>query len=122
MSFRFQWKITEDAFRLLSDPYLGVLQSGRGFKSITIFPKLYFSYNYDTQQTTIMTTELNRSHLWMIEHLEGLSGTSIPPEEIGRLFTQCFVVVQECFRVAAEWWDERTTGSVCGVTFHLRLC
>jgi hypothetical protein len=75
-----------------------------------------------TQQTTIMTTDLNRSHLWMVQYLRELSGRSIQPEEIGRLLTQCFVEVQECFRVTAEELDESAFGPVCGGKFHLRLC
>jgi hypothetical protein len=74
------------------------------------------------QQTTIITTDLNRSHLWMIQHLKELSGRSIQPEEIGRLPTQCFVVVQECFRTAAEQLDSNAIGPVCGGKFYLDLC
>jgi hypothetical protein len=90
--------------------------------SYTLYPKLYVSYNAMTQQTTIMTSGLNQSHLWMIQHLKELSGKPIQPEEIGRLLTQYFVVVQECFTVAAELLDDEATGSVCGRKFHLCLC
>jgi hypothetical protein len=105
---------------LLSEPYLGHLQSVLKYETYTLFPKLYFSYNAMTQQTTIMTTDLNRSHLWMIQRLKELSGRSILPEEIGRLFTQCFVVVQECFREIAEKLDNSALGPVCGGKFRAK--
>jgi hypothetical protein len=91
-----------DALHLLSEPYLGHLQDVLKYETHTLYPKLYFSYNSMTQQTTIMTTDLNRSHLWMIQRLKELSGMSIQPEEIGRLLLQWFVVVQECFSEIAE--------------------
>jgi len=58
----------------------------------------------------------------MVHHLNGLSGRSIQPEEIGGLLIQCFIVVQECFRETAEQWDELATGPVCRRKFHLHLC
>ena len=89
--------------------------------SATLHLKLYFSYNATTQQTTIMTAGLNRSHLWMIQHLKELSGMSIQPEEIGRLLIQYFVVVQECFKSTATWWDTLSNGMVCSETLDLHL-
>ena len=121
MSFRFEWITSKDALHLLSEPYLGELQSSLEYTSEPLYPKLYFSYNTTTQQTTIITTDLNRSHLWMIQRLKELSGGSIQPEEIGRLITQCFVVVQDCFRATAEMWDEMASDEVRGGKFHLRL-
>jgi len=122
MGLRLQWKPSEDALHLLSEPYLGRLHAILKYQSYDLYPKLYFSYNATTQQTTIITTDLNRPHLQMIQHLKELSGGPIQPEEIGRLMMQFFVVIQDCFRVTAESWDERTTGGVCGGKFHLRLC
>jgi len=122
MGLRLVFKSSQDDLHLLSEPHLGYLQSRLvKYETDTLYPWLYFSYNATTQQTTIITTDLNRPHLRMIKHLKGLSGGSIQPEEIGRLMTQCFVVVQDCFRVVARLWDERTTGEVCGGKFHLRL-
>ena len=74
-----------------------------------------------TQQATIMTTDLNRSHLLMIQHFKELSGMSIRPEEIGRLLAQCFVVAQECFTATAAWWDEMDNGMACCGKPHLHL-
>src|SRR5258706_8180371 len=123
MSLCVQWKKSRDALNLLSEPYLGVLQSWVNTPGTTAhFPKLYFSYNAKTQQTTIITTDLNRSHLWMIQHLKELSGLSIRPEEIGRLLVQYFVVVQECFTTTATLWDEKADGTVCCNKLHLNLC
>ena len=123
MTFRFQWKTSRDALNLVSEPYLGTLKTWIDtLGSNTLFPKLYFSYNVKTQESTIITTDLNRSHLWMIQNLKELSGTSIQPEEIGRIFTQYFVVTQECYRVAAERWDEKATGTVCGGILQVHLC
>ena len=121
MSFRLQWKTSRDALQLLSGPYLDYLQGELKTVSATLYPKLYFSYNAKTQQTTIITTDLNRSHLWMIQHLEELSGMSVRPEEIGRLLIQYFVVIQECFTATAALWDE-AAGSVCCKRLHLHLC
>ena len=123
MSLRFQWKTSPDVLHLVSGPCLETYKQWIDtLGSNTLFPKLYFSYNSKTQQTTILTTDLNRSHLWMIQHLKEISGTPIQPEEIGRIFTQYFVVTQQCFRAAAEQWDERATGTVCGIMLHLHLC
>src|SRR5258706_8737993 len=122
MSFRFQWKTSRDALHLLSGLHLDHLQDLLTMSSATLYPKLYFSHNTTTQQTTIITTDLNRSHLWMTQHLRGLSGVSIRPSEIGRLLVQCFVVTQECFRTIAEQWDEEVNGPVrCGKP-HSHLC
>ena len=119
MALRFQWKTSQDALDLVSEPYLGTLQTWIDtLGSNTIYPKLYFSYNVITQQTTIMTTDLNRSHLWMIQHVKELSGQSILPEEIGRLLIQYFVVVQECFTATAAGWDESANGPVCCKILH----
>jgi len=120
MSLRFQWKRSPDGFQLLLEPYLGIVQKWLG--TATVYPKLYFCYNAMTQQTTILTTDLNRSHLWMIQHLKGLSGMHIRPEEVGRLLIQHFVMVQECFTATAVVWDERANGPVCCKRLHLHLC
>ena len=123
MNLRFQWKASRDALHLLSEPYLGQLQTQLNSPgSQTLYPKLYFSYNAKTQQTTIITTDLNRSHLWMIRHLKQLAGMSIRPEEIGRLIVQHFVVVRECFTAAATWSDARADGPVRCNKLHLQLC
>ena len=123
MTFRFQWKTSPDALNLVSEPYLGRLKTWIDtLATNTLCPKLYFSYNSKTQQATIMTTDLNRSHLWMIQQLKELSGTPIKPEEIGRIFIQYFVVTQECFSAAAEWWDDDATGPVRGGVLHLHVC
>jgi len=114
MGLRLHCKLSQDDLHLLSEPYLGELQFKLKNESNTLYPWLYFSYNATTQQTTIITTDLNRPHLRMIQHLKELSGGSIQPEEIGRLMAQCFVVVQDCFRVTAESWDGRAYGNVCG--------
>jgi hypothetical protein len=95
----------------MSEPFLDDLQSRLNDTTTTLLPKLYFSYNAKAQQTTIMTTDLNQLHLFLIQHL---SGRSIQPEMIGQLLTQCFVIVQGCFGAAAEQMDINTTGSVCG--------
>ena len=123
MTVRFQWKTSPDALNLVSEPYLGALQTCVDtLASVTFFPKLYFSYNVKTQESTIITTDLNRSHLWMIQHLRELSGTSVQPEEIGRIFTQYFVAIQECYRVTAEWWDEESSSTVRGAMLQVLLC
>ena len=75
-----------------------------------------------TQQTTIVTTDMVLPHLFMIQHLEELSGMSIRPGEIARLLIQCFDVVQECFRAIAQQWDENANGPVCGIKRRLHLC
>ena len=121
MSLRFQWRPSQDAIHLLSEPHLGFVQSRLAIGSVVLHPKLYFSYNAMTQQTTIITTDLNRSHLWLIQHLKELSGTIIRPEEIALLLIKCFVVIQECFGETAEWWDDRVNNPVCYKTLYLHL-
>ena len=120
MNFRVPWITSQEALELLSDPYLSELQSWFSSATTILHPHLYISHNATTQQTTIITTDLNWSHLWMVQHLKELSGGSIQREEIGRLMTQCFVVVLDCFRATAQWWDSRASGEVCNEKFHLR--
>lgn len=120
MSLRLQWKASQDALHLLSgdllDFYRWSLSPGAG--SSTFYPNIYFSYNVMTQQTTIVTTDMVLPHLFMIQHLEKLSGMSIQPGEIARLLTQCFDVIQECFRAIAQYWDENANGPVSGGKRH----
>ena len=123
MAFRLQWKVSPDALDLVSEPYLETLEDGVASSgSTTLFPRLYVSYNVKTQESTIITTDLNRSHLWMIHHLKELSGTSIQPEEIGRIVAHYFVVMQDCYNGVAERWDERAFGTVCGAMLRVHLC
>ena len=121
MRFRLQWLPSRDGLHLISEPYLGYLEHGLTMASRTVYPRLYFSYNAMTQQTTIMTTDMNKPHLCMIQHLKELSGMSVQPE-ISRLLIQCFVVARECFRAVVEQWDERASGPVCRGRHHLPLC
>ena len=77
------------------------------------YSKLYFSHNVRTEQTTILTTDLNQLHLSMILHLKQLSGTSIQPKEITQLLIKCFVMIQEYCTATAVCWDERAANPVC---------
>ena len=81
-----------------------------------LFPKLYFSYNAGTRQTTIMTTDLNQLYLRMVQNLEALPGMANQPdcaEQMVQLLTQCFSVVRECFIDMAVRWDGRANSGVC---------
>lgn len=82
------------------------------YDTLTLHPRLYFSHNAKTQQTTIMTTDLNGMHLSMIQYLRQLSGTSIQPEEITKLLIKCFVAIQQCFTTTAVHWDGRANDPV----------
>jgi len=112
MSFRIYWMPSEDGLLLLSEPYLSHMKGAIGDTFRFCNPKLYFSYNSKTQQTTIVTTDLNQLHLTMIQHLRQLSGTSIPLEEIIQLLLECFIVIQECFVVTAGCLDEMANNGV----------
>jgi len=101
---------SQDSLDLLSEPYISYLK--RDSLSEIIHPKIYVSYNAKTQETTVMTTELNQLHLSMIQHLMALSGPSSLPEETARLLIQCFAVVQERFATVAVEWD-RMAREVC---------
>ena len=102
---------TQDGLHLLSEPYISWVK----LFSVTapLNPKLYVSYNARTQETTVVTTELNPLHLSMIQRLMALSGTSIPPEETAQLLIQCFTVMQEGFEAGAAHLDAQAAGSVC---------
>ena len=114
MSFRFECKSSRDDLHLLSEPYLSRLNTRININLLhTLFSKLYFSYNTKTQQTTIITTDLNRSHLWIIQHFKELSGMSVCPVEVGRLLVQHFIVEQECYTATARQWDAMADGPVC---------
>jgi hypothetical protein len=89
---------------LLSEPALSTEKDNLE-ESIALQPRLYFSHNARTQQTTMMTTGLNKMHLSMIQHLKQLSGTSIQPEEFTQLLIKCFAAIQECFTATAVRWD-----------------
>ena len=106
------WIPSEDGLLLLSEPYLSRMKETIRFASCFRNPKLYFSHNSKTQQTTIVTTDLNQLHLTMVQHLRQLSGTSIPLEEIIQLLLKCFIVIQECFVVTAGYLDEMANDGV----------
>ena len=90
--------------------------------SRTLHPKLYFSYNARTQQTTVITTDLNRLHLCMVQHLQKLSGMANRPEEIALLLIKWITVVQECFTATIMSWDAELNNPVCYEKHYLRLC
>jgi hypothetical protein len=114
MNLRFQWLGSEDGLCLLSEPYLSTFENDiLDFNSIRRYPKLYFSYNASTQQTTIMTTDMNQLHLSMIHHLKQLAGMSIRLEEIAQLLIQCFVVIQEGYAATVSHWEIKAGGPVC---------
>jgi len=104
----------EEDTHYLSGSYLSYLKNRfEQTRSAVLGPKLYFSYNTRTQQTTIMTTDLNQLHICMIRHLKKLSGMSPWSEEIARLLIKYITVVQDCFTVMATTWDEQANGPVC---------
>jgi len=123
MSFRIHWQPSEDGLLLLSEPYLLDLKENilpAGYRSCIRSPKLYFSHNLKTQQTTIITTDLNQLHSTMVHHLKQLSGTSIPLEEIIQLLLMCFIVIQECFAASAGGLDELANDPVyCGMPLFI---
>src|SRR5260221_13707350 len=99
MSLRLLWRINEDSLQLLSEPWLSEFKNDAASNTtLTLCPKLSFSYNSVTRQTTIFTTGVNEMHLCTIEHFKGLSATSLQPEGIvAQLPLQYFVVAQESF-------------------------
>ena len=117
MALRIQWKTYKGVLDLLSEPYLSYLKDEiSSYGDITLYPRLYFSYNHGTRQTTIMTTDLNQLYLRMVQHLEMLpkmANQLESPEQMVQLLTQCFAVVREEFGVIAEYWDTRAIGGVC---------
>ncbi len=92
--------------------YLNDIPLGGIHDSLTLHPRVYFSHDARTRQTTIVTTDLNEMHLSMIEHLNMLSGTSIQPEETAQLLVKCFDGIQEHFTITAVKWDRRASGPV----------
>ena len=116
MALRVQWKPFKSGLDLLSEPHLSYLKSRMSAGDTTLFPRLYFSYNTGTQQTTIMTTDLNQLYLRMVQRLEALPETANQPgcpEQMVHLLTQCFSVVRECFVDVAVRWDNRANSGVC---------
>lgn len=82
----------------------------------TLHPRLYFSYNARTRQTTIMTTNLDQLYLHMVQHLERLPeipGQLESPERMVQVLVQCFAAVREYFVEAAARWDDRANSGVC---------
>jgi hypothetical protein len=114
MALRLQWKTVEGGLHLLSGPYLSYLKSRiENFKDTTLFPRVYFCYDSTTRQTTVLTTDLNQSHLCMIHHLRAWYGTSMQPGEIAaRLLFQWFAVAQGQFVEISDFWDNDATGTV----------
>jgi hypothetical protein len=103
-----------DALCLLSEPYLSALEEDfLYFDSTQLYPLLYFSYNANTQQATIMTTDVNQLHLSMVHYLKQLAGMSIRLEEIAQLLIQCFILIQEGYATKASDWDVKASGTVC---------
>jgi hypothetical protein len=119
MAFRFQWILSNDGLELLSEPYLSFLTDHIRQATVqngTVYPRLYFSYDARTNQTTIVTTDLNQLHLSMIHHIKRLLGT---PVESTQLLIKCFIVVQECFGATALSWDKDAAHPVyCGMPLN----
>ena len=116
MALRVQWKPVKSGFDLLSEPYLSYLIDTMSSETTTLHPRLYFSYNAGTRQTTIMTTGLNQLYLRMVQHLERLPKMANQlecTEQMVQLLTQYFARVREDFGVTAEHWDARASGGVC---------
>ena len=81
-----------------------------------LHPRLYFSYDSGTRQTTIMTTGLNQLYLRMVQHLETLPNMANRPgcpEQMVQLLTQSFAAVREDFGATAADLDNRAIGGVC---------
>ena len=127
MALRIQWRSFKGGLDLLSEPYLSYLKDRMSRdQTLDLYPRLYYSYNAGTRQTTIMTTDLNQLYLRMVQHLETLPKMTNQlecPEQIIQLLSQCFVVVRENFGRTAAYWDTRAIGEVsCGEPrFNLSL-
>ncbi len=113
MALRLQCESNEDTLRLLSGPYLSLLRGMMSEDSTTRYPRLYFSYNPVTRQTTIVSTGLNDLHLSMIQHLKESFIMSMQTEEIvARILLRYFVVAQQYFAVLTEYYDRKANGQV----------
>lgn len=117
MSLRNEWILSDAGFEWVEEPYLNDLKKKlKAFMTKTLFPKLYFSYDAGTQQTTIMTTDLNQMHLRMVQYLKTLPDMANQPEcaeRLVQLVTRCVAVVVESFGATIEHWDYKVMGLVC---------
>src|SRR5258708_26213238 len=115
MALRVQWRPFNGSLDLLSEPYLSYLKDKMSLETVTLFPRLYFSYNARTRQTTIMTTSLDQLYLHMVQHLEALPESASQlecPEQMVRLLVQCFAAIRECFVEMAVRSDDKAKNGV----------
>jgi hypothetical protein len=92
------------------------MKDGMSREAFTIHPRLYFSYNARTRQTTIVTTNLNQLYLRMVQHFETLPEMPSQPECLGLMvqaLVQCFAAARERFAEMAVRWDDRANSGVC---------
>ena len=116
ITLRFEWIPSEPSYDLVVEPYLQFLRDHMAFATSTLYPRLYFSYNVRTRQTTIMTTDLDESHLRMTWHLETLPETGNQAEcaeQMVQLLIQYFAAVHGCFAATAVSWNDSALGGVC---------
>ena len=117
MGLQIYWKKDEDGLNLLSEPYLSYVKNEIELSDgIYLYPRLYFSYDAVTLQTTFLTTELNQAHIRIIQRLKELSESSMQPKEIvARLLIQWFDGILEEFRRIAEYWNSTAVNLVGSV-------
>ena len=104
MTLRFEGIPSEPSYDLVVEPYLQFLRDHMAFSTSTLYP------------TTIMTTDLDESHLRMIRHLETLPETGNQAEcaeQMVQLLIQYFAAVHGCVAATAVYWNESALGRVC---------
>ena len=107
MTVHAQWTISEDGMTLLSRPNLDCvrkdIQTGR---YVTVWCKIYYSYNTANQQTTIFTAGHNAMHLQLLLSLRQCSRHRPPSVLFIQLLPIWFSTVVDCIRTTVDSWQD----------------
>jgi hypothetical protein len=101
------WIITDNALELIQGPYREWLQ-GRGdtVGCLTMFPQLYFCYDFKTHLVTVLTSDLNLPHRSMIKICgdQGEGGVRARADPFS-FVVLWYEAIFESYRRAAEQWQ-----------------
>lgn len=102
------WATTRNGLELLQNPYLEWLQGEiDNCGSLTLFPKLYFCYDFETHLMTVLTSDVNLAHRSMIKICGdqgegGVHARADPFSFVGLWYE----AILESYRRTVEKWEK----------------
>ena len=114
MTVRAQSLASKEGIALLKGQHLAKMQQYvNTLNDVTVWCKIYYSYNTTNQQTTIFTAGHNAMHLQMIESLrQSRSQPCSPSALFVQLLSIWFATVVDCFKATVDSWDDSIDGGV----------